>query len=473
MKHLSTKMMLGLLALVLITISLLWFYQIVFLEENYMSKKIEGIEGELQAVYADETLVTDTQLNDALDELSYRYNLIIERVSYTGDTLYATGSMMGSMMQGMTRSMGRMNPRFQIMQEAIGGVVGRLETQHTRFQSDVMLLSMPVERTENNGEVLLVTMPLESVEETVALLKEQLMQVTLVLTALTVIIGVMLARIVVKPISLLTEAAKEIAQGRLDTRVPVKSKDEIGQLTETFNEMAVQLSQIEEIRREFIANVSHELRTPLSLIQGYAETIRDLSGDHPEKRTKHAGIILDESRRLSDIVDDMLHLSRLQSGSLDMEMEPVQLAKIVKKVKNSFLLMAENRDIQLTHTISSENLVLADSRRIEQVLVNLVGNAFHYTPDGGSISIKTSNEEGRVRVSIADNGSGIPQEELEQIWERYYRSNRHHPGSFQTGSGLGLAIVKNILENHEALYGVESQEGEGTVFWFKLKMVEA
>lgn len=470
MKHLSTKMMLGLLVLVLITISLLWFYQIVFLEENYMSKKIEGIEGELQAVYADETLETDAQLNDALDELSYRYNLIIERVSYAGDTLYATSSMMGSMMQGMTRSMGRMNPRFQIMQEALGGVVGRLETQHTRFQSDVMLLSMPVERTESNGEVLLVTMPLESVEETVALLKEQLMQVTLVLTALTVIIGVMLARIVVKPISLLTEAAKEIAQGRLDTHVPVKSRDEIGQLTETFNEMAVKLSQIEEIRREFIANVSHELRTPLSLIQGYAETIRDLSGDHPEKRTKHAGIILDESRRLSDIVDDMLHLSRLQSGSMDMEVEPVQLAEIIKKVGNSFLLLAENNGIQLTQTISSESLVMADSRRIEQVLVNLVGNAFHYTPKGGSISIVTTEEEGQVRVSIADTGSGIPQEELEQIWERYYRSNHHHPGSFQTGSGLGLAIVKNILESHEALYGVESQEGEGTVFWFKLKV---
>lgn len=469
MKHLSTKMMLGLLVLVVITISLLWFYQIVFLEENYINKKIDGIEGELQAVYDNEALLTEAQLNEALEEISYRYNLIIERVSYSGDTLYATGSIM----HGMSRSMGRMNPRNQMMEEALRGGLGRLETQHTLFQSDIMLLSIPVERFSHQQEVLLITMPLESVEETVALLKEQLMQVTLVLTGLTVVIGIMLAGIVVKPIALLTEAAGEIAQGNLDTRVPVKSRDEIGQLTESFNEMAVQLGQIEEVRREFIANVSHELRTPLSLIQGYAETIRDLSGDNPEKRTKHAGIILDESKRLSNIVDDMLHLSRLQSGSLIMDMEPVKLSEIIEKVSNSFLLMAENRHIRLTHALSSESRVMADPRRIEQVLVNLMGNAFHYTPDGGSISIQVSEAGEWVRVSIADTGSGIAQEELEQIWERYYRSNRHQPGSFQTGSGLGLAIVKSILENHEALYGVESREGYGTVFWFKLKKLNA
>ena len=469
MKHLSTKMMLGLLVLVIITVSLLWFYQIVFLEENYINKKIDGVESELQAVYANEALVTEAQLNEALEEVSYRYNLIIERVSYSGDTLYATGSIM----HGMSRSMGRMNPRNQMMEEALRGGLGRLETQHTLFQSDVMLLSIPVESLSHQQEVLLITMPLESVEETVALLKEQLMQVTLVLTGLTVVIGIMLAGIVVKPISLLTEAAGEIAQGKLETRVPVRSRDEIGQLTESFNEMAAQLGQIEEVRREFIANVSHELRTPLSLIQGYAETIRDLSGDNPEKRTKHAGIILDESRRLSDIVDDMLHLSRLQSGSLIMEMEPVKLSEIIEKVSNSFLLMAENRHIRFTHALSSGSLVMADPRRIEQVLVNLLGNAFHYTPDGGSISIQASEEDGWVRVSIADTGSGIAQEELDQIWERYYRSNRHQPGSFQTGSGLGLAIVKSILENHNALYGVESREGHGTVFWIKLKKINA
>lgn len=465
MKHLSTKMMLGLLLLVVITISLLWFYQIVFLEENYTNKKIDEIEVELQAVYNNEALATEAQLNEALEEISYRNNLIIERVSYTGDTLYATGSMM----HGMSRSMGRMNPRNQMMEEALRGGLGRLETQHTLFLSDVMLLSIPVESFSHQKEVLLVTMPLESVEETVALLKEQLMQVTLVLTGLTVVIGIMLAGIVVKPISLLTEAAGEIAQGNLDTRVPVKSRDEIGQLTESFNEMAVQLGQIEEVRREFIANVSHELRTPLSLIQGYAETIRDLSGDNPEKRTKHAGIILEESRRLSNIVDDMLHLSRLQSGSLIMDMEPVKPSEIVEKVSNSFLLIAENRNISLTNILSTESWVMADPRRIEQVLVNLLGNAFHYTPDGGSISVQVSEEEEWVRISIEDTGSGIAQEELEQIWERYYRSNRHQPGSFQTGSGLGLAIVKSILQNHDALYGVESKEGQGTVFWFKLK----
>lgn len=467
MKRLSTKMMLGLLVLVVITLSMLWLYQVVYLEENYVNRKIKGIESELQSVYGGDAVPTETQVNEALEEIAFRNNLGIERLSQSGETLFITGTLM----QGMPRAMGRMNPRTQVLEEAMGGAMGRMIAQHTRFQSNVILLGMSVERA-GLGELLLITMPLEPIEETVALLKEQLSQLTLVLILLTLVIGFMMARMIVQPISLLTAAATRVARGNLDTRVPVKSRDEIGRLTEAFNNMAQQLGQVETVRREFIANVSHELRTPLSLIQGYAETIRDLSGDDPARRTRHAGIILDESLRLSQIVNDMLALSRLQSGSLPMKKEPVDLNNILLRVENTFALMAEKQNVQLSCSLTSESIVVADPGRMEQVLVNLVGNAFHFTPGGGNITLALTHESGNVKVSVTDTGSGISEGELDQIWERYYRSTRHHPGSFQTGAGLGLAIVKNILEAHGASYGVNSIEGQGTVFWFTLKTTE-
>ena len=465
MKHLSTKIMMSLLLLVVATVGLLWFYQVVLLEQHYLNRKVTTIQDDLRAIYKSDAVDSEEFLLESLEEAAYRNSLTIERVNLSGETFYSTDAPA----RGMTRSMGRTSQREQLIESALQRQPGQTVISHARFQTELIMLSMPVIRNEELMEVLLVSMPMESVEETVALLKDQLLMVSLLLTTLTVVIAVVLSGIVVKPIVLLKDATHKISQGKLDTRVPVKSRDEIGQLSGTFNEMAQQLGQIEELRRDFIANVSHELRTPLSLIHGYAETIRDLSGDQPEKRAKHAGIILDESRRLSSIVDDMLHLSQMQSGNLDLHKEPVDMSELILRVTDSFQVLAERSHITIETAFNGRIVALADSRRIEQVLVNLVGNAFHYSQSGGAIQVKAVEKEGLVTIQVKDHGSGIPAEELDHIWERYYRSRHHQSGRFHTGSGLGLAIVKNILEGHEAAYGVESRLGAGTAFWFSLK----
>ncbi|MEN1760958.1 sensor histidine kinase [Anoxynatronum sibiricum] len=465
MKHLSTRIIAILFLLTATTIGILWFYQVVFLEEQYINRKISGIQREAAQIYEVTGPTDENELEEALEAFAYRHRLSLERISPSGELIASSYTSMGP---GMMRSMGRMTSSVHGSESGVQRRTVSMGMGSTRFQTELLLVSLPQLQNDQLVETLQVIIPMESVSETVDVLKTQLVQVSLLLTVFTIIIGWLLARMVVNPIHQLTEAAQQITAGKLDIRVPIQSQDEIGRLTENFNEMAAQLNQVESLRQELIANVSHELRTPLSLIQGYAETIRDLSGEQPEKRNRHAGIIIDESQRLSRIVDDILHLSQLQAGELKLEKQPVSLCQAIMHTAEAFQLLADQHHIQLEAVCENACQVMGDPRRLEQVLVNLLSNAFQHTPKGGSVRMEGKIIQDQVRISITDTGSGIPEEELEAIWERYHRSRHHMSQSFHTGSGLGLAIVKHILEGHQARFGVTSRLGEGTTFWFDM-----
>lgn len=467
MKHLSTKILLSLLSLVVFTAGLLWLYQVVFLETHLTNRQLAAIQDEAVFIYDQYPAHDENWLHDQLDEWAHRSQVSIERVDPTGRTLYLSDSMW----QGGPRSMGRSNPRMMALEAAAEMEVKVFEVAHPRFQAQYLMVGIPVIGSDSQlAEVLLVSMPVESVEATVAMLKEQLITVTLVLAAISLGIGWILTKTVVRPIRWLTEAAEQIADGKLETRVEVVSRDELGQMTEAFNEMAEKLSQVEKLRREFIANVSHELRTPLSLIQGYAETIRDLSGENPKKRRNHADIIIDESRRLEGLVNDMLQLSRMQSGDHTMEMERVDLVEICCKTVDSFLDQGNKKGIKLDvdATALDSIFVLADARKISQVVINLMANALVHTPAGGRVILSVEQFNGEVEVGVTDTGKGIPENEMDRIWERFYRSDPSGSGNLEKGTGLGLAIVKNILEVHGARFGAQNQPTGGARFWFRL-----
>lgn len=225
--------------------------------------------------------------------------------------------------------------------------------------------------------------------------------------------------------------------------------------------------KLEEMRREFIANVSHELRTPISLIAGYGEAIIDGMAERPEQDNNFVQIILDEANRLKHLVEDLLELSRLQSGSVTLEKEWVDIAKVVQDVKTKFyhVLNKNKTDFHLEVSSGAEH-VWADRFKFEQILINLVGNAVHYAP-GGVITIRSEQNEQNLVLSIRDTGKGIPADDLPFVFERFYRADKsRNRGS--GGTGLGLAIVKNLVEAHQGVIKVDSQEGAGTVFTIRL-----
>ena len=270
-----------------------------------------------------------------------------------------------------------------------------------------------------------------------------------------------------KPLKLINNAAKQIANGEFSKRVDISSQDEIGQLGESFNHMAGALENLEEMRRAFIANVSHELRTPMTSIHGFIEGILD-GTIPPEREREYLSIVSDETRRLSRLTNDLLDLARMESGEMKLTFVTFDLNELIRRCIIKLENLITKKNIQIEANFHEDTaLVYADKDSIERVLLNLLHNAVKFVPEGGQITIETARSKGKVLVSVKDNGVGIDSEEIGLIWDRFYKSDKSR-GKDKTGTGLGLAIVKNIINEHGQEIQVESELGKGTVFKFTL-----
>ncbi len=280
----------------------------------------------------------------------------------------------------------------------------------------------------------------------------------------TGIVGWTMAKSISQPIIETNEAARELSRARY-TRPPHSGGyREIAQLNDTLVQTAEDLRKVEDLQRELIANISHDLRTPLTMIEGYAEAMRDI----PDEVTpENMQVIIDETERLSGMVNEVLDFSRLRTGSLELTKEPFSLTEEVRRIVDRIGRMTAADGYTVTFEADEDVTVTADSGRIGQVIYNLLGNALTYTGPDRTVRVRQERKGGMVRISIADSGEGIAPDELPYIWDRYYRSRENHKRAV-IGSGLGLNICRGILENHGAPYGVESPERAGTVFWFEL-----
>jgi len=461
-KTLHFQLWAGMMALVLIVLLLLWFFQIVFLESFYTQlhlKEIRNQAGEIAQVYS---RGDSDQFKDRLDTFAFANNLSIEWLDQAGNSLYITGSI-GS--EGQI-PMARHSERGEAIHRALEGETVTFPMTHPRYGNEFLLLGLPLKTQGQVSGALLINMSLAPVEETAAILKKQLILITVILLIASLLVSYAISRKFTRPILEIKKVAENMAAGNFLSRIQGGKKDEIGMLADTINNLGQQLSKIEQLRKDLIANVSHELRTPLSLIQGYAETIRDVSGNIPEKRAKQLGIIIEEAQRLSRIVDDILNLSQLEAGYYTIRKEPFSLRETVQTVSSRYQVLSESSGVRLIVEVEDDSIIEADKTKIEQVLYNLLNNAFNHTPAGGTVSLKVMKNGPRLRVELADTGRGIAEEDLPHIWDRYYKAGKN--GAIKVGTGLGLAIVKNILAAHQALFGVESTVGVGTKFWFEL-----
>jgi signal transduction histidine kinase len=203
------------------------------------------------------------------------------------------------------------------------------------------------------------------------------------------------------------------------------------------------------------------------MVKSYAEMIRDISGDTPGKRNAHLSVIIEEADRLNSLVGDMLSLSRIQSGSLPLEKSCFNLKDVILNILQSYELLCEREGYTLTLSCDDNIIISADKAKIEQVISNLVNNAVKYCGQDKSVIITVNKIAGKTRFEVEDHGMGIPQSEISHIWERYYKASTNHIRN-TSGTGLGLAIVKELLTLHDAGFGVTSEYGKGSVFWFEL-----
>ncbi len=285
-----------------------------------------------------------------------------------------------------------------------------------------------------------------------------------------VILAYFLAMQLTKPILHLTEGAKAIGDGHLDTHIPVNSADELGFLANEFNTMASRLRELDQLKDDFLSSVSHELRSPLAAISGYVELLRNkpLEQILPEKRAKALQIISESVGRLTHFINDILDLAKLKSGHVEIKQQPLDLKEAGEDIFGLFQPLLENKSISWSLDIPDDiSVLIADDDKIRQVLTNLVSNALKFTPSGGTIKMSARNQTEFIQISVRDSGIGVPSDGLEAAFERFkqVKSARDHVVG-QKGTGLGLAIAKGIVEAHGGRIWMESELGKGTTVFF-------
>lgn len=306
-----------------------------------------------------------------------------------------------------------------------------------------------------------VVTPSRSTTQTLLL---QLRIMIVILLVISVTMTVIFSKMLSKPLENINNSAKELAEGNYDVHFNGGGYREVEQLSETLNYATTELRQVDQMRMDLIANVSHDLRTPLTLIIGYGEAMIDIPGENTPENIQ---IIIDEATRLKSLVNDLIDLSKIEAGTMKVEASVFCITDSIKEMFGRYNKLKEQDGFSFTLEHDQDVYVYADQLKISQVIYNLVNNAVNYAGESKEITVRQICYDDRVRIEVIDNGPGIPQDKLKNIWDRYYKVDKSHR-SAKIGTGLGLSIVKTVLKLHKAQYGVFSKVGKGTVFWFEL-----
>ena len=415
---------------------------------------------------------------------------------YTGETSQKTAASRSVALRRMVEQFSDKDKYEFMLLDSYGGVIASssgtdaegivTRTDFEQAQDAVDGQGIAIYRTQSGEMVMAACCLVPYAAEDVAamrlvtsltLVEEQLKRTVVValimgaaVLAFTIMSGLYFVRSIVVPLGQVERTAAGIARGELDVRLPVTGdeRDEVDRLRGTINRMAEGLEETEKMKNEFISSVSHELRTPLTNIRSYAETIRDAGDELPrELENSFLDIVINESDRMTHIVQDLLTLSRLDSGRSEMNMARFDFGAAIDSVLRSIELEARRHGHELTHDYHDLPMIMGDRGRIEQVMLNVLGNAVKYTPDGGHIRVTAGTVGERVWMEVADDGIGIPKADRSRIFERFYRVDKARSRE-SGGTGLGLSIATEIVQRHNGTLSLVDREGPGTTVRLEL-----
>ena len=323
---------------------------------------------------------------------------------------------------------------------------------------------------DSNGDSygIIISSNVIPVDATVHTIRVELFYISIIMIFISLILALLLSRRFSNPIINLNKSAKEFAKGNFDIKFDANGFKEITELSDTLKKTAIELKKADALKKDLIANVSHDLRTPLTMITAYSEIMRDIPGENTPENVQ---VIIDETNRLTKLVNDLLDLSKIQAGVTSLETKEYDLTESIESVILRHSKLLEPYDYKINFEFDCHVLVDADEFKIYQVIYNLIANAINYTGEDKKVTIKQIVNDDTVRIEVVDTGKGISEDEIENVWERYYKIDKTHKRAI-IGTGLGLSIVKNILDLHGAKYGVDSTLGKGSSFWFEMKVTE-
>lgn len=465
-----------------IILVLLWVFQIVFLDSFYKAIKTNEIKSTANEIAEN---IDSTDLDNLLLSIEQQKQISVLITDSNGMNQYAKSNTNGilSVMNvakfySLTEQNGGTYYLIFNLEDALKSAYpGRnsanrggngLEFQEQRNnpewnkpKPENLIYCMITSTQSGDKRLIMLNATISPVDATVQTLRVQLIFITLIMLILALFLALFLSRKISKPISKINTSAKTLATGNYDIHFDETGYKEISELGQTLNYAAKELSKVETLRRDLIANISHDLRTPLTMITGYSEVMRDLPGENTPENVQ---VVIDEANRLTSLVNDVLDISKLQSGTQQLTLTTFNLTQSIKTMMTRY---AKLTDYHIKFLSDCDASVHADELKISQVVYNLVNNAITYTGSDKKITIRQILHDNKVRIEVMDTGEGIPQDKLADIWDRYYKVDKEHKRA-QIGTGLGLSIVKTVLDMHGGTYGVQSEQGKGSTFWFEL-----
>jgi signal transduction histidine kinase len=341
---------------------------------------------------------------------------------------------------------------------------GRTQSGYTRFRgAELGQLAQPLEERGQTSRVALYSRSLGDVAETVSFIRNRVLVATGVAVVIALIGGYLVAQALARRVRRLEQAAEQVAEGRFIDPLPVDSDDELGQLTRTFNEMQAQLRQVDVARKEFVATASHELRTPIFSLAGFVELLQDEELDD-ETRREFLDTMAGQVARLQKLSVDLLDLSRIDAGSIDLHREPVDLSELAQSVVGEFTPALAEHGTELDVRLPPGGIsARCDRERVAQIMRILLDNALRHTPKGTSVTVSADRDNGAAELMVADTGPGLSDGTATHVFERFYT------GDATQGAGLGLAIARELAERMEGRITLRSRPGS-TTFTLKLPL---
>lgn len=472
MKSIKIKTWLYIMVVVAIIFACIWLLQVVFIQNFYEFSKeryVRNVQKQIVASLENNDLQTGYRKILSFMEEG---DLYVEVYDETFENVLHPFMFISlDDLRNKRFSVNQMLPATQMMSVILSDLKSSGEQQsvvkvkdRTQETSSIIL----TDQIKNGGHDYYVATKtsLLPVKATSAIVKDILIISLCFVLIIATIVAFILASSIARPIRQLSAGARKVAEGNYDISFTPHSQDEIGVLMQDFNYMTGELSKVDNNRKDLIANVSHELRTPLTMIRGYAETIRDLTGDSKERREKQLGIIIEESDRLSGLISTMLDLSQLQAGKIQFRFEPFDFSDMVQRMLQKYDIF-KDQGYTIQTDIAQNVQVCGDCDRLQQVVCNLIDNAINHSGDEKTVSV-TLTGGSKPTFSVHNTGDVIAKEDLPHIWDRYYRIDKSGKRRV-TGTGIGLSIVKEILKAHQFPFGVTSTEADGTTFWVSLE----
>jgi len=452
----QAKTLFFLLTYNIVIILLLWLCQIKILDIYYEKEQVDNMNSIVKSLNSTDS----SNLTSTLQDIAYENDVCI----VLSDDISVVGAyninMNGCILKNNNSK----------VRELMYNFVNSDETfKSYKFINEDKHISALLYGIKLDNKTAFIYSNLEDISDFTILIKQQLMYVCIIGIFIAIIISIFLSSKITEPITKITKKAKKLGSGDTEVTFEESGIKEIDELSEALTQAQMEMVKTDELRRDLMANVSHDLKTPLTMIKAYAEMIRDISYKDHDKMNEHLGIIVDETDRLTVLVNDILDLSRMQSNADTLSIETFDLADNIKTIVNRYQIIKETEKYIINVEMPESIKIKADKKKINQVIYNLINNAINYTGEDKTVTVRVTKHKKYYLVEIIDTGKGIKESEIPYIWNKYYKNDKNHQRNV-VSTGLGLSIVKEILELHGYEYGVKSVLKKGSTFYFKIKI---